>query len=404
MTDTVSHKEPASFTSADIARLRRETPGARQRIHLDNAGAALMPDRVVHALHAHIELETRLGGYVAQEKVQADLEKSYESTARLLGARPDEIAYLSSATDAWDRAFYSLRLNRGDKIITAFNEYCSNFVAFLHRAQKDGVSIIVIDRDDSSALDLKALEARIDQQVKLIAISHVPSSSGQINPVAAVGRIARAHGIPYLLDACQSVGQLPVNVDDIGCDMLTGTARKFLRGPRGTGFLYIRRSFLAELDPVMLTNQAAGWTTADSYSLREDARIMEAWERNVAAQLALGAAADYLLELGIDRVAGRTAALTRYLRNGLAALKTVIPTDPGPDLCAIVTFQHRTHAPDVVKKMMEQQKIAVQVSSVDHTRLDLDARGISKTIRVSPHYYNTEDEINRFLKALDALP
>ncbi len=362
-----------------------------------------MPLRVSDTLRKHIDLETRLGGYVAQERMSDKLEKSYESTARLLGAHPDEIAYLSSATDAWDRAFYSLRLRPGDKIITAFNEYCSNFVAFLHRVQRDGIQIIVIEKDDTGTLDLKAMEAAIDKKVKLIAISHVPSSSGQINPAKAVGRISRAHNIPYLLDACQSVGQLLVDVDDIGCDMLTGTARKFLRGPRGMGFLYIRRSFLDKLDPVMLTNQAASWTDSDSYSLRTDARIMEAWERNIAAQLAFGAAADYLLDLGVERAISRTATLSKYLRDGLTTLKPVTPTDPGHDLCAIVTFQHRNHEPGNIKQMMEQQGIAVQVSSVEHTRLDLDARGISKTVRVSPHYYNTEDEIDRFLEALDAL-
>lgn len=391
------------FSKNDLHRFREETPGTKNRIHLDNAGAALMPNAVADTLRAHLELECAYGGYVAQEKVMNQLEESYAAMARLLGAEQNEIAFLSSATDAWDRAFYSLPLGPGDRIITAFNEYCSNFVAFLHRAQKHGIEITVIDRDDSGDLDLHALNTAIDKHVKLIAISHVPSSSGQINPVKEVGRIARTHNIPYLLDACQSVGQLAVNVRDIGCDMLTGTARKFLRGPRGMGFLYIKKGFMDRLAPVMLTNQAASWIAADRYELRDDARLMEAWERNVAGQLALGAAAQYLLDIGPEQAMERTAFLAKRLRDGLGTLKTVQPTDPGRHLSAIVTFRHNQLSPNAIKDRLERHDIAVQVASVEHTRLDLDARGIEKTVRVSPHYYNTEEEIDRFLAVLESL-
>lgn len=392
------------FSASDLARLRGDLLADQGHVHLDNAGASLMAAPVHDVLLSHLAREARIGGYVAQEKAAESLEASYHSMARLLGASADEIAFTASATDAWDRLFYSLPLKPGDRIVTAFNEYCSNYVAMLDRVRKTGADIIVIGSDHRGDLDGAAFEAALDdERVKLVAISHVPSSSGQINDVAAIGRMTRARGIPYLLDGCQAVGQLPVDVREIGCDMLTGTARKFLRGPRGIGFLYVSRSMLGRLEPVMLTNQSATWTARDRYDLRTDARLFEAWERSVASQLALGAAVEYALEAGIERIAARASGLAAHLRRELANLPGIELTDPGAALSAIVTFRHRRKDPAAIKALMAERDIAVQVASIVHTRIDLEARGIESCVRVSPHYFNSEEEISRFLEALKAI-
>ena len=362
-----------------------------------------MPKPVAETLMWHLEHELAKGGYVAAEDAAERHAAAYATLARLLGARDDEIALQPSATEAWGRLFYSLPLQPGDRVITAFNEYCANFVSMLHRARHDGVAIDVVDPAADDDLDLDALQARIGPRTRLIAISHVPSSSGQINPVAAVGAIARSAGVPFLLDACQSVGQLPVDVDAIGCDMLTGTARKFLRGPRGVGFLYVRREMLERLDPVMLTNQAAEWTASRAYRLRDDARVFEAWESNVAGELALAAAVDYLLDLGVDAVSERALTLAAAVRDGLAAIDGVTVQDPGRTLSAIVSFTAAGRDAAWIKAALARHHIAVQVASVTHTRLDLEARGIDTAVRVSPHYYNTEAEIDRFLAVLGDL-
>jgi selenocysteine lyase/cysteine desulfurase len=391
------------FSAAEVEKLRAETPGVSKRLHLDNCGASLMPSPVLRAVREHLALEEKLGGYVAHEQQSVAHEHVYSSLAGLLGGQAKNYALTSSAVDAWNKAFYSVPFRPGDNLVTAFNEYCSNYVAFLQQARRFGVEIRVVKAAPDGSLDVGHLESLVDARTKLIAVAAVPSSSGQVNPVADIGRIAREKGIYYLLDACQAVGQLPVNVEEIGCDMLTGTSRKFVRGPRGVGFLYASDRVLAELEPAMLSNQAAAWVEDNRYELRPDARRFEDWERSVGNQLAFGAALDYLMSLGPERAFASTQARALELRRKLALVNGVAMTCPEGAHAAIVTFNKQGLAAPEVKKRLEAQGIAVQVASVVHTRLDLAARGIDTTVRVSPHYYNTSGEIDRFVAAVDAL-
>jgi len=259
----------------DLSRLRAETPGVANRIHLNNAGAALMPDPVIAAIKDHIDLEAAIGGYEAKDQEAARIEGVYDSIARLIGASREEIALVENATVGWDLVFYAFDFEPGDRILTARAEYAANYIAYLQVAKRTGAVIEAIPDDGDGVLDPAALEAMIDDRVKLISITWIPTNGGLVNPAAEVGRIARARGVPYLLDACQAVGQMPVDVDALGCDFLSATGRKFLRGPRGTGFLYVRRAALAGLEPPMIDHFGATWTGPESYTLRDDARRFE---------------------------------------------------------------------------------------------------------------------------------
>ncbi len=388
---------------SEIERLRADTPGVSQRVHFNNAGAGLMPYPVINALKQHIDLEAEIGGYEASNREQERCDKVYDSVAKLIGAKRHEIALVENATVAWQMAFYGLDLAPGDRILTARAEYAANYVAFLQRAAKFGCQIEVIpDRADGST-DPDALEQMIDERVKLIAITHIPTNGGLINPAEAIGQIARRHAIPYLLDACQALGQMPVDVNRLGCDFLSATGRKFLRGPRGTGFLYVREDWFDRVEPPIIDHFGADWVAKDTYQLRPDARRYETWENAYALRLGLGAAVDYALALGLEAISERAFALAAHLREELAKIPDVTVRDLGTDKCAIVTFTHEAHDAAKIKQAMAERDINISASLPSSTRLDSEQRNLPVIVRASPHYYNTEEEIERFCRALREL-
>ncbi len=286
----------------DLAGVRAETPGCGNVLHFNNAGAALMPRPVIEAVQDHLTLEARIGGYEAAEEAAGRLQHTYDSVAELIGAGADEIALMDSATRAWDTVFHSLSFRPGDRVLTSSTEYASNYIAMLQVARRSGVVIEAISDDRHGQVDIGALEAAIDDRVKLIALTHVPSTGGLVNPAVEVGKIARKHAVLYLLDACQSVGQIPIDVGAIGCDFLSGAGRKYVRGPRGTGFLYARRGTTAGVEPLMLDMHGAEWTSRDSYQARPDASRFETFEYDVSGRVGLGVACDYASALGVENI------------------------------------------------------------------------------------------------------
>lgn len=364
-------------------------------IHLNNAGAALPPTPVLDAVIDHLRLEAQIGGYEAAAAARGAVEHTYDAIATLLGCHRDEIAIVENATRAWDMAFYSMRFQPGDRILTARAEYASNVIAFLQMAQRTGAVVEVVPDDDHGQVSVDALERMLDEQVRLVAVNHVPTQGGLVNPAAAIGAITRRAGLPFLLDACQSVGQLPVRVDEIGCDMLSATGRKFLRGPRGTGFLYVRRGLVEQLEPPLLDLHAAEWTASDTYKIRADARRFENWETNYATKIGLGVAVDYALDWGLEAIRDRVSILAERLRERLAAISDVSVHDQGSERCAIVTFTREGTPAATVADRLREGGINVSVTSVESARYDFEARGLTELVRASPHYYNTEDELDQ---------
>src|SRR6266702_5078886 len=380
----------------DLQRARRETPGCENVLHFNNAGASLMPQSVLDATIAHLQLEAQIGGYEAAELSHSAVEHMYDAAATLIGCSRDEIAFIENATRAWDMGFYSIPLGPGDRILTAMAEYASNYIAFLQVAQKTGAIVDVIPDDEHGQISLDALRNAIDDRVKLIAITHIPTNGGLVNPVAAVGKVAREAGILYLVDACQSVGQMPIDVNLIGCDMLSATGRKYLRGPRGTGFLYARQSVLERLEPPFLDLHAATWTARDRYEMLPNARRFENWETNYAGKIGLGVAIDYAMQWDLDITWRRVKTLAYNLRARLSTLPGVIVRDRGVTQCGIVTFTVDGKDPEEIKQRLAQHAINVTVSERSSTLLDMEERGLDRLVRASVHYYNSEEEIERF--------
>jgi selenocysteine lyase/cysteine desulfurase len=376
----------------DVGRARAETPGCAEVVHFNNAGAALPPQPVLDALLGHLELEARIGGYEAAERAQAEVQGVYASIARLLNCAPGEVALVESATRAWDMAFYALPFAPGERILTSRAEYASNYIALLQVARRTGAVIEVIPDDATGQVSLDAL-ARAIEGARLVALTHVPTNGGLVNPAAEVGRLARAAGVLYLLDACQSVGQMPIDVQAIGCDMLSATGRKFLRAPRGTGFLYVRQALLEQLEPPFLDLHAATWTAPESYALRPDAQRFEAWESSIAARLGLGAAVEYALGWDLEAIREWVFSLAADLRGRLAAMPGVTVQDRGAERCGIVTFTMQDQPAAAVRRVLGEQAINVWVSPVEYARLDRQTQDV---VRASVHYYNSEAEVDRF--------
>lgn len=383
----------------DIERFREDTPGCADLVHLNNAGAALCPRPVLDAVTNFLRLESELGGYEAELELSEALGQVYHSLARLIGAKPQEIALAQNATRAWGMVFYGLKLQPGDRILTCRAEYASNFISYLQRARTCGAEVLVIDNDSHGALCLDSLADLLDDRVKLVAINHVPSHNGLVQPAQEVGRLLADHPAFYLLDACQSVGQMPIDVGELKCDALSATSRKFLRGPRGLGFLYVKESRIPTLEPPMLDLHAATWTHPGDYTIRMDARRFETYETFVAGRLGLKAAADYAIQAGLESSWRRVRDLAERTRQGLRALGAQVH-DLGQVQGAIVTFTLPGWEVDPLTESLRAERINVWTSTANSARLDMEARGLSKVVRVSPHYYNTEDEIDLLLGTL----
>lgn len=387
----------------DIERARQDTPGVEQVLHFNNAGSSLMPLPVLNAQISHLKLEASIGGYEAAARESKRIKNVYKAAAALIGADPSEIAVIENATRAWDMAFYSIPFEPGDRILTSMSEYASNYIAYLQIARKLDVVVEVIPNDEHGQTSVEALTNMLDDNVRLVSITHVPTNGGLVNPVNEIGRVARDAGALFLVDACQSVGHLPVNVQEMCCDMLSTTGRKYLRGPRGTGFLYVRNEIVEMLEPVMLDLHAATWVDKDRYEVIPGARRFENWETNYAAKIGLGVAIDYAAEWGIESIWKRVHMLGERLRGELDAIPGVTVRDLGEIRCGIVTFDVEGRDVNQLRDALAGVAVNVTVSGPSSTRLDMEARGIKGLVRASVHYYNTEAEIGHFCETLEGL-
>ncbi len=394
----------APLTASTIEALRAQTPGTQTTVHFNHAGASLPSAATLQAIQAHLQREATQGPMEAGVASRELTEKARALAARLLNADPAEVALTGGNSPGWGAAFAALEpWLPGDRILVGRHEWGGNLAVMRLKAQRAGATLETIPSDDSGCVDAQALEAMLDERVRLIALTWLPANGGLINPAAAVGSVARRHGIPYFVDAAQAVGQLPVDVAQIGCDVLSGAGRKALRGPRGTGLLYVRRGFLDRLTPAFVDTHSAPLGADGEPVLRPDAARLESAEASLALRCGLANALQEALDIGLPAIRARIDATAESLRTELAAIPGITVLDQGQERSGLVSFNVAGQDAVSVQRAMAAQGITIGSNGVPYTPLDMQARGLTQIARASVSYLTNDAEIDRLLQGLRTL-
>lgn len=382
--------------------LRADTPGVNHVTHFNYAGSSLPAKPVLDTVVRHLILEATIGGYEAAAEANDRIEAAYVSIAKMLNASPDEIAHVENATRGWDMGVYAIPFEDGDRVLTTSWEYASNLVALLQIQQRFGIEIEVVPSNEHGEIDLDGLEQALQQPTAAVFITHVPTNGGLVQPAEAIGKLIRQHqpNAWYVLDACQSAGQMPLDVEAIQCDILSATSRKYLRGPRGAGFVYVRKSRIAEAIPPLLDLHAAELISPTEFVIRPDARRFENWESYIAGRLGMGAAVDYALELGLDHIWDRVHQQGELLRAKLLEIDGVRVHDVGRVRSGIVTFSREGVASEDLLAALSAEKVNTSLSNIYRTHINPEIEDMGTFIRASAHYVTTDEEIETLVAAV----
>ncbi|HVI44170.1 MAG TPA: aminotransferase class V-fold PLP-dependent enzyme [Chitinophaga sp.] len=395
--------ETTAFTNDEIQQFRAATRGTAGRIHFNNAGGALPPDAVIDPVIAYLQEEAYIGAYEAEYKYGDQLEQVYALIAKLINADVSEVAVVENASTAWMTAFRGISFKPGDEVLVSELEYSTNLIGALQAKKIHGIVIKTAPHDEDGNFSLPALEAAITPRTRMIAVTHIASGTGGMLPVAEIGEVAAKHNILYLVDACQSAGHVPLDVKAIHCDMLAATGRKYLRAPRGTGFLYVKKEILNQLEPLMMDGHSTVAISPDSYTMRDDARRFELYEKNRALVIGLGKAIEYALHVDVARIWQRIQLLSAQLREKLGTIPGVTIQDRGLLRSGIVTFSIKGIDSGSVKSRLLEKHINVSMAMPRATVIYMNKHHITDVVRASVHYYNTEEEISILCAAVAAI-
>ncbi len=389
----------------NIHELRNDTEGCNSVIHFNNAGAALMPKPVAKAIRDYITEEENYGGYEVADRKINELNSFYNHAAKLLNTKPGNIAFTTNATDSYNRALSSIPFKANEVVLLSKNDYPSNFIACLSLQKRFGIKIELVENTATGEIDLEDLEKKIKQFLpKLISVTHVPTSSGIVQPVNEIGNIIKNYDAVFLLDACQSIGQMPVNAAATHADFISGTFRKFLRGPRGAGLLYVSdKALQSGYEPLLPDIRGADWIAENRYKEVNNAKRFEDWETAYALMTGSTAALQYALNLGIEAVEARNTMLNDKLRNDLRTYCNIETLDRGKKQCSIITFKAGNLSMEATKEFFRDKGINIYATSKTSAQIDFEEKNVDWVLRVSPHYYNTAEEIDIFIDAVKTL-
>ncbi len=389
----------------NIQDIRNDILNYNSKLFFNSASSSLPPKSVVEVITEYLVEEQQVGGYTIEDDRANAIANFYIQAAKLLNCKPQNIAFAYNATDAFSKALLSIDFEKGDVIITSDDDYVSNHFQFIALQKRIGVKVIRIKTLENGDLDISHFkEVVVTKQPKLVAVTHVPTNSGLVQDVTSIGRICANYNILFLLDACQSVGQLVVDVQDIQCDFLVVTGRKWLRGPRGTGILYVSDRVLnAGMYPFSIDGNGGIWYKANDFKIIETAQRFELFESSKALVVGFAEALHYLNAIGIERISERNKQLITALRTNLNAIKGVNLYDRGSVTSSILTFRKEGKSLEDIQNALKAHSIFHSVSSKPWGVIDFNKKGVDWVIRLSPHYFNTIKEIDRVSEIIESI-
>jgi selenocysteine lyase/cysteine desulfurase len=389
----------------NIEKIRNDISNYGNKLFLNSAGSSLMTKSVVKKIEHYLHEEENYGGYKVAELMQKDISHFYHQAAELIGANTKNIAFTHDATDAYSKALSSIDFKSGDIIITTDDDYASNHIQFISLQKRFDIKTIKIKTLDNGDLDIPHFQELVTKyNPKLVAVTHVPTNSGLIQNVEAIGKYCNEQEVLFLLDACQSVGQLNVDVKEIKCDFLTTTGRKFLRGPRGTGFLYVSDRVIKNgYSPLFIDGWGATWTKENQFKVLQTAKRFETWETPYALVVGFGEALRYANEIGMVNIQSYNEKLMRHLRENLKSLSNVSVFDNGSKTCNILTFRKEGKSLEEIKHVLDSNNVFFSESQKEWGVIDFDKKGIEWAIRLSPHYFNTVKEMDLVSEIIESI-
>ncbi len=365
-------------------------------INFNNAGSSRPFSGVNSAISNFLEIEERYGGYFATEKHKKKLNSFYNNLSRLINCRNEEISFSSSTTLAWNIFFNSFEISKNQNIIIFENEYGSNLIYY----RKQNLNLKIVKINSNGKVCFKDLKKKIDKNTKIVCLCHVASQCGERMEAEKIGKLIHSinPNILFVVDACQSIGQIEVDVKKIDCDVLVGSGRKYLRGPRGTGFIFIKNSIRKNLQPLILDLRNTKLTKKGLKVSK--ANIFENFEYSPALKIGLSKAIEKINLFGIKKIEFDIAKKSKYLRKKLEYFNDISFFENKECLTGINTLRIRGYSTYQLYQYLLSKKILTSISSYSSSSLYFKKKLVNDVLRISLHQYNTFNEINYLIKCL----
>lgn len=366
-------------------------------IKFNSAGSSSLDSYILTKMFDYFSLENKLGGYEAFEVEKKKIERFYLNVAKLINCRATEVSFSFSSTLAWNQVFNSIPLSKKENIVIFENEYSSNHISILKRKNAFN-DLRIVKTNKYGSIDFEDLEKKIDLKTKVLHVTHIASQCGNEFPIDAIGKVLKRKNPNsiYFIDACQSAGQKEINVKKLRCDILVASGRKYLMGPRGTAFLYVKSSLKKKLQSSILDMTSTRIKYTDNLVMNKNYRFLETFEHSPALKLGFSLAIRNTLNIGVKNINKRLIKLSKYLRLKLNENNKIYFYENANFLSGINTIDFKGYSNNEVFNYLKKNKIYANLTTSNVSYLYFKKIKKKELLRVSFNYYNTKNEIDKF--------